>query len=76
MKNPFTKHPHSIGESYFRHFYEAVFAAIGVILSGVACLIHSIFPFLFVKTLSNTIKKLHARFEDRLSNENSEKLPE
>jgi hypothetical protein len=36
-----------------------------MVFSGVACVLHGIFPFLFVTTGSDTIKGLHAEMSDR-----------
>ncbi|MFQ5468187.1 MAG: DUF6356 family protein [Kiloniellaceae bacterium] len=57
----FTAHPASVDETYPEHM--AVASAFGgrLILAGLACLVHGIFPFLFVKTGSNAIATLHGR---------------
>ena len=53
IKRLFTDHPDSIGESYLKHMMWAVFYSISFLLAGVTCLIHAIFPFLFVETASS-----------------------
>jgi Family of unknown function (DUF6356) len=56
----FTEHPASVGESYSAHLLRASWFGSRLILAGVACLVHAIFPFLFVKTGSRAITELHA----------------
>lgn len=58
MKNIFTNHPHSVGESYFQHFFFALSFACKMLAAGVVCLIHAVFPFLFEKTGSNILMSI------------------
>ena len=55
----FTDHPESVGESYFEHMAMAFGFGAKMIVSGLACLMHGLFPFLFLKTGSNTVTALH-----------------
>jgi hypothetical protein len=57
----FTEHPASVGESYFEHLAHATGFAMRMIGGGVACFVHALLPFLFIKTGSNTIRCLHDR---------------
>lgn len=57
----FTDHPESVGETYFEHFESARYFGTRMILAGFACLLHGIFPFLFVTTGSKTVRHLHDR---------------
>lgn len=57
----FTKHPASVGETYFGHLGMALSFGVEMILVGLACLVHGIFPFLFEKTGSAAISRLHYR---------------
>lgn len=57
----FTEHPASVDETYGEHFAVATGFGLRMILGGFACLIHGIFPFLFVKTGSAQIGTLHER---------------
>lgn len=57
----FTEHPASVGESYWQHFRHASGFGGRMIVAGVACLLHAVFPFLFVKTGSKQINHLHKR---------------
>ena len=56
----FTEHPASVGESYCEHLAMALSFGIRMILGGMACLIHGLLPFLFVKTGSKQITTLHS----------------
>lgn len=67
MNNPFTRHPHDVGESYFQHLIEALYLFVRLTYSGSVMLIHAFLPFLFTKTASNTIFYFHGRFTRRLS---------
>ncbi len=61
LKRLFTEHPATVGESYFGHMGQAFSFAGEMLVCGFACLIHGIFPFLFVKTGSEAIKRLNMR---------------
>ena len=63
--NPFTEHPHEIGESYAAHFANASAFGLRMVGGGLAVLIHAVFPFLFVRTGSRTMDKLHRRLTGR-----------
>ncbi len=57
----FTSHPASVNESYVEHLGSACSFAFPMIGAGFACLLHGLFPFLFVTTGSSTIRGLHER---------------
>lgn len=57
----FTDHPNSVGETYLEHMSMAFGFGSRMILSGLACLLHGIFPFLFVRTGSAAVGQLHDR---------------
>lgn len=57
----FNEHPATVGESYLGHMGQAFHFGFSMLLAGLACLIHGFFPFLFVKTGSNAIRRLHER---------------
>jgi hypothetical protein len=61
MGNPFTAHPHSVGESYGQHCRFAFAFGITMLLGGLAAVIHSLFPFLCVTTASRALAELNAR---------------
>ena len=73
--NPFTHHPHEVGESYIEHM--GVASRVGLQLAGgaIACFIHAVFPFLFVRTGSETIEKLHRQIHKRVQGPNWERHP-
>lgn len=66
MKNPFTKHPHSLNEAYFEHMIYAAKFGFEMIIGGLACIVHAIFPFLFIKTGSNFLLKMTQSFVERM----------
>ena len=57
----FTEHPQTVGETYSEHFVMASSFGFPMILAGLACILHGIFPFLFEKTGSNLVKTLYDR---------------
>ncbi|MET0273449.1 MAG: putative sulfate exporter family transporter [Phenylobacterium sp.] len=57
----FTAHPATVGESYFGHLCSAWGFAFSMFAGAMACLVHGLFPFLFVRTGSATITNLHQR---------------
>ena len=61
MLDLFKKHPESVGETYFEHMGMASSFGLRMLTAGCACLMHGLFPFLFVKTGSAAITELHDR---------------
>lgn len=61
IRKAFTEHPASVGETYFGHLVHAAGFGLRMILGGVACIVHGLLPFLFVKTGSRQIESLHGR---------------
>ena len=61
MNRLFTEHPQSVGESYPEHMGVAFGFGARMVLAGLACMVHGVLPFLFVKTGSRTITVLHDR---------------
>jgi len=59
MKNIFTEHPKSVGESYIKHMLFAIKVGLKLILWGFVAIIHAMFPFIFKTYVSSNIKKLH-----------------
>lgn len=57
----FTEHPATVGETYFEHMHSATSFAIRMLGGGLACLVHGLFPFLFVKTGSQQVQILHEK---------------
>jgi hypothetical protein len=55
----FTTHPASVGETYGEHLGMAASFGWRMVLGGLACLVHAVFPFLFEYTASNYIRCLN-----------------
>lgn len=55
----FTKHPDSVGETYFQHLGTSFQFGGRMLLAGLGCLLHGLLPFLCTKTGSRTITALH-----------------
>jgi len=55
----FIEHPRSVGETYSEHLGMACAFGARMIVAGGACMLHGVFPFLFVKTGSTTVRHLH-----------------
>lgn len=73
--NPFTQHPHEVGESYAAHFLNAARFGLRMLAGGIAVLIHAVLPFLFVRTGSRTMDKLHRRMNRRTGRMDWERHP-
>lgn len=65
MLRSFTEHPASVGESYFGHLVQATTFGVRMLLAGLACVLHGIFPFLCVTTGSDAMKCLHDEMSAR-----------
>lgn len=59
IKKAFTEHPASVGETYFEHMGMAFGFGSKMVVAGLACLMHGLFPFAFTTTGKDCIKKLH-----------------
>jgi hypothetical protein len=57
----FTAHPAAVGESYLDHLRSAAGFGARMLLGGLACLVHGVLPFLFVRTGSTIVLGLHDR---------------
>lgn len=58
--NPFTAHPHSLGETYPQHLRFAMRFGTKMALGGMAAIVHSLLPFCFVTTASRISDELVA----------------
>ena len=65
MKNPFTEHPHSVGETYFEHMKKALKYSFVLYYAFIVVMIHALYPFLFTTTGSDVIAKLHKELKGR-----------
>ena len=63
--NVFTAHPASVGETYWQHFFFATKFSLRLFGAAFAALVHAVLPFLFDKTASKIVAKLHARLTNR-----------
>ncbi|MFT5259794.1 MAG: hypothetical protein ACI9J2_001051 [Saprospiraceae bacterium] len=57
--NRLTDHLETVNETYIEHLLHAARFSLKLFVGSVACLLHAIFPFLFVKTGSKLINGLH-----------------
>ncbi len=65
MFDAFTRHPRSVDETYGEHMAVAWSFAVPMLLGGLACFVHGIFPFLFETTGSRCVKTLYTRIANR-----------
>ena len=56
-----TRHLQSVDETYFEHFGQALRFSITLAVAAVVCLVHALLPFLFERTGSQLIDRLHDR---------------
>ena len=61
MLRRFTDHPTSVNETYFEHMAMAFGFGGRMLLGGLACLLHGLFPWLCLTRGSDTIRALHHR---------------
>jgi len=57
----FTEHPASVDETYLEHLGVATSFGVHMLVTGIACFVHALFPFLFVKTGGRAIEELYER---------------
>jgi len=70
--NPITKsrkHLNDVEESYCQHGWFAIKWGLYIVCTGLASIIHGIFPFLFPFTAPKNLLKLHKIMEDRKEEE-------
>jgi len=61
LAEAFTEHPRSVGESYWQHMGASLSFSGQLLLAGLAALVHSVLPFMLVKTGSRMVSRLHDR---------------
>ncbi len=66
MKNPFIKHPNSVGESYFGHMIHSLSYSMKFLCLCIMTFIHAFFPFIFENTSSKLVKKISEHLDNRL----------
>jgi hypothetical protein len=75
MRNPFTAHPSSVGETYLEHGVFACRYGVKMTMGGLAALMHGVFPFLFETTGSRITRELNATLEaSRVRAQSREKI--
>lgn len=57
----FTEHPATVGESYLQHLGSAMSVAGPLLLAAACVFLHALLPFLFHRTASRIVTRLHAR---------------
>lgn len=65
LRDCFTRHPQSINETYGEHFRYASVMGLRLVGAGLACVIHSLCPFWFENTASDTVNAIHAEVASR-----------
>lgn len=58
-------HLKEVNEKYFEHMFYAQKYGIKMIFAGLACIIHSVVPNLFISTASDTMKSILAEVRTR-----------
>lgn len=61
LTDSFSAHPRSVGETYWQHLAVSLRFAGSLLLAALAALVHGLFPFLFVRTGSSIISRLHEK---------------
>jgi len=61
LQRLFSEHPASVDETYLEHMGVAFSFAARMFLASLACFLHGLLPFLFVRTGSQAIDELHER---------------
>ncbi len=65
IRELFTSHPASVGETYGEHMRVALSFAGPLAKAAGAALVHAFLPFLFATTASLTVRRLHDRMARR-----------
>ena len=61
LKEKFTEHPATVGETYGEHFVSAMGFCLTMVKAAFCCGVHAILPFCFEKTGSDCITELYDR---------------
>jgi len=67
VKNPFTAHPRSVGETYLQHGLFACRYGAKMTAGGIAAFVHGILPFLFQTTGSRITRELNATLAESVA---------
>ncbi len=66
MKKLFTDHPASVGEDYLQHLMIALCFSGELLVAALACLVHALLSFLFVKAGSERVTSLYKKMVSHL----------
>ena len=72
MRNIFTKHPNSVGETYLQHLVKGLSFSIKLIFISLKAFIHAIVPCLFEHSTSDRVAELHNFLQKRKNSINSD----
>jgi hypothetical protein len=61
MLRHFTDHPSDVNETYLQHLAVAFGFGSSMLLGGLACFVHGVFPWMCLTRGSDTIRGLHRR---------------
>ena len=61
VKQKFTEHPATVGETYGEHFVSAMGFSLSMLRAAFCCAVHAVLPFMFEKTGSDCITGLYDR---------------
>jgi hypothetical protein len=67
----FLAHPAAVGESYGEHARAASGIGMTLIVTGLACLVHAVFPLLFKTKGSDTIRALNDHLVQKRGNDSA-----
>ena len=65
VKLLFTEHPASLGESYWKHLYEALKYVATLLIIVIITTIHAVFPFMFKHTGGDMVVRLSDKITKR-----------
>jgi hypothetical protein len=67
VNRAFTTHPKSIGETYLQHLWFTTRMSLRLIATGLALLLHGLFPFLFTGTASREFDAIYNIMKNRIA---------
>jgi Family of unknown function (DUF6356) len=76
VRNPFTAHPSSVGESYLQHGVFACRYGAKMTAGGIAAFVHGVLPFLFKTTGSRITRELNATLDESAARAAGRKEPQ
>jgi hypothetical protein len=76
VRNPFTDHPNSVGETYMQHAAFACRYGAKMTAGGIAALMHGILPFLFQTTGSRITRELNRTLDESAARAAAKKEPQ